>query len=42
MKTKLITMGSQPNYFEVRLVVVNIVVVVLIFSAVHIGFSYGQ
>ena len=38
-------MRSQPNYFEVfvvvRVVVVDIVVVVLIdFVAVHIGFSY--
>ena len=41
--TRLITMMSQPNYFDVfvvvRVVVVNIVVVVFIFLAVHIGLS---
>ena len=29
-------MRSQPNDFEVRVVVVNIVIVVLIFVAIHI------
>ena len=42
--TRLITMRSQPSYFEVvvvviRVVVVNIVVVVYIFLALLIGFS---
>ena len=34
-------MRSQTNYFEVVVIVANIVLV-LIFVAVHIGFSYGQ
>ena len=45
-KIRLITMRSQPHYFEVvfvvRVVVVNIVAVVFIFVEVHIGFSYDQ
>ena len=45
--TRLITMRSYPSYFEVvfaviRVIVVNIVVVVYIFLALLIGFSYGQ
>ena len=41
-------MRSQPNYIEVALsfvvvvVVADIVVMVLIFVVVYIGFSYGQ
>ena len=38
IKTRLITMMSQPNYIEVLVLVVNIVVVVvLIVVAVHKG-----
>ena len=45
-KTGLITLRSQLSYFEVVLllvvIVVNIVVLVLMFEAVHIRCSYGQ
>ena len=39
MKTRLITMRSQPNYIEALLSFV--VVVFIVFVALHTGFSYG-
>ena len=35
-------MRSRTDYFEVEVVIVDNILVVLIFVAVHIGFSYGQ
>ena len=43
MKTRQITIRSQPNCFEFFFVVVNIVVVVLIvFVAIYIGVCFGE
>ena len=42
VSTRLITMRSQPNYFEVVVVINIVVVVIIVFVPVHVGFSYGQ
>ena len=47
INTRLITMRSQPNYIVLQFCcrgsfVIIVVVVLIVFVAVHIGFSYGQ